>query len=364
MTRMNKTVYAATAALIVLVGAGYILFYSPSEAPVTLRLRVLCAGSLVYPLAEVEEAFEEDYPWIDVEVEGHGSIQVIRHPVELDDRADLLMVADYSLIPLMMYDAPLPDGSENYTDWYIRFAGNEVVLAYTGMSRYADQLTEDNWYEILAREDVKLGISNPIIDALGYRGLQLLVLAEYHYGEPGIFESVVGDWFNPAFESVEVGEKTVVFVPEEERPVGNKIAMRASSIQISPLLDSGGVDYAFLYLSNAEQYGYSYLRLPREVNMGDPTLDAFYAKAQVKFQHQRFQSIGTDRYGKTIYYGLTIPANAENPEAAALFAEYILGGEGKAIFESLSHPVFEPSLTDNIDGVPEELRQYLVEEPQ
>jgi molybdate/tungstate transport system substrate-binding protein len=361
---MNKTFTVAAAALLVLAGAAYVLFYSPTEAPETQRLRVLCAGSLVYPLAEVEGAFEEEYPWIDVEAEGHGSIQVIRHPVELGDRADLLLVADYSLIPLMMYDAPLPDGSGNYTDWYIRFAGNEVVLAYTEKSRYAEELTMDNWYEILAREDVKLGISNPIIDALGYRGLQLLVLAEYHYGEPYIFESVLGDWFSPAFESVEVGEKTVVFVPEEERPLGGKIAMRASSIQLSPLLDSGGVDYAFLYLSNAEQYGYGYLRLPREVNMGDPSLDGFYAKAQVKFQHQRFQSIGTDRYGKTIYYGLTIPADAENQEEAELFAEYILGGEGKAIFESLSHPVFEPSMTDNMDGVPERLRRYLVEELQ
>jgi len=322
-------------------------------------LKIFCAGSLLYPLEQVAEAFTEQYPWITVQIEGHGSIQVIRHPVELDDPADLLMVADYSLIPVMMYDAALPDESGNFTDWYIRFAGNELVIAYTDQSLYTAELTPENWYTVLARPDVKLGISNPIIDALGYRELQALQLAEYYYGDPQIFESVIGSWFDPEIETATVGEKTVVFVPEVENPDEERITMRASSIQIMPLLESGALDYAFLYKSNAVQHGLSYLTLPEEINMGNPDYDSYYAKAQVKFQHQRFQSIGLDRYGKTIYYGLTIPGTAENPDDAVLFVEYILGGEGRAIFEELDHPIYVPAYTDNMDAVPEELKQYL-----
>ena len=358
---MNRTQIAVALIAITATSAATLYYFNfyQETSPEQHILKIYCAGSLLYPMEQVAEAFMEQYPDITVQIEGHGSIQVIRHPVELNDPADLLMVADYSLIPIMMYKAPLPDGSGNFTDWYIRFAGNELVLAYTNQSLYKDELTSKNWYTILARPDVKLGISNPIIDALGYRGLQVLQLAEYYCGEPQIFETVIGTWFDPEIKTVEVDEKTAIFVPEVEDPNEDKISMRASSIQIMPLLETGALDYSFLYKSNAEQHGLNYLTLPNEINMGNPDYDTYYAKAQVKFQHQRFQSIGLDRYGKTIYYGLTIPETAENPEDAVLMIAFILGGEGKTIFEELDHSVYMPAYADNIGGVPEELKQYL-----
>jgi hypothetical protein len=59
---------------------------------------------------------------------------------------------------------------------------------------------------------------------------------------------------------------------------------------------------------------------------------------------------------------MTISETAENPDDAILFAEFILSGEGKGIFTKLHHPVYEPSYTDNIEGVPQELRPYLTDE--
>ena len=339
-------------------GAG--IFYLNQPEPVEPRtLKIYCAGSLVYPMEAVAEAYMAEHPEVEIHLEGHGSIQVIRHPTELDDPADLLLVADYSLIPLMMYDKQVPDTDYNYTDWYVRFAGNEVVLAYTDNSLRCDELTEDNWCEVLADPDVKMGISNPIIDALGYRALIIFQLAEEYYGDSRIFENCLGNWFDPAFSSADLGDRTVIFVPEEESPM-DKISMRASSVQLFPLLESGGIDYAFLYKSNAEQHGLNYLELPDEVNLGDPDYDDYYAKAQVRFTHARFQSIGLDRLGSTIYYGLTISRTAENPDDAELLAEYIISGEGKAIFEENYHPVFTPALTDNLEGCPENLQPYLV----
>jgi len=355
---MNKNTTIALLIIgIITVGAGIHYFYQPE--PVETRiLKIYCAGSLVYPMEAVSDAFMEKYPEIEVHLEGHGSIQVIRHPTELDDPADLLLVADYSLIPLMMYDKQVPDADVNYTDWYVRFAGNEVVLAYTDNSLRGDLITESNWYEVLADPDVKLGISNPIIDALGYRALIILQLAEEHYGETQIMEDCLGKWFDPEIKSVDLGNRTVIFVPEKENP-GDKISMRASSVQLLPLLEAGGIDYAFLYKSNAEQHGFNYLELPEEVNLGNPEYDDYYAQAQVRFQYARFQSIGLDRIGGTVYYGLTIAETAENPDDAELLAAYILGGEGRAIFEALYHPVFEPAFTDNLEECPDALKPYL-----
>jgi len=359
LKRMNKASLTALAAVAVLCAAAYVLFQPLAPEPEPIKIKVFCAGSLLYPVNQVAEAFMEDTPGYEVEVEGHGSIQVIRHPTELDDPADVLLVADYSLIPVMMYDTPLPDGGGNYTDWYIRFAGNEIVLAYTDDSVYSGEVNATNWHEVVARSDVRLAFSNPIIDALGYRGLQLMQLAEQYYGEPSLFEDGVGSHFDPEIETVDAGERTYIFVPEQLKPDGGKVSVRASSIQIMPLLESGSVDYTFLYLSNAKQYGVRYIELPPEINMGHPEHDAYYAGAYLRFQHARFQSIGLDREGKTIYYGLNVPGNAPEPEAAEMFAEYLLGGRGREIFRELSHPVFEPCYTDNLDGVPDKLKHLV-----
>jgi molybdate/tungstate transport system substrate-binding protein len=355
---MNRSYLTLLVVSILVIGAGFLYLNQPKPDE-TRVLKVYCAGSLLYPLEQVAETFMQEYPEIEVQIEGHGSIQVIRHPTELNDPADLLMVADYSLIPIMMYNKPVPDMDVNYTDWYIRFAGNEMVLAYTEDSLYHDNLTISNWFTILSYPKVKLGISNPIIDALGYRALILLQLAEDYYTEPRIFEDVLGEWFDPEFETVDIDTRIVIFVPEEERPIGDKISVRASSIQVIPLIESGAIDYAFLYKSNAEQQGLPYLELPDEINLGNSNYDSYYAGAMVRFQHARFQSIGLDRLGRTIYYGMTISKTAENPEDAALFASYILGGDGKGIFNELYHPIYEPSYTDNLEDCPEELKQYL-----
>jgi molybdate/tungstate transport system substrate-binding protein len=81
------------------------------------------------------------------------------------------------------------------------------------------------------------------------------------------------------------------------------------------------------------------------------------------YEHQRFASISLDRAGETIYYGLTIPRNAPNPELAEEFAAFLLNGTGKTDFEAAFHPVFAPSFTDNPQAVPESLRSMVAQEP-
>ena len=131
------------------------LFIACSKEPV--KLYILEAGSLVIPFGEVEKEFERIHPDIDVLLEGHGSIQVIRHITEIHDEADLAAVADHSLIPMLMYPIQLPDDSDTYANWTISFATNHLGLAYTPESRYADEINADNWVEIVFRDDVTVG---------------------------------------------------------------------------------------------------------------------------------------------------------------------------------------------------------------
>jgi molybdate/tungstate transport system substrate-binding protein len=129
-----------------------------------------------------------------------------------------------------------------------------------------------------------------------------------------------------------------------------------------PLLESGTIDYCFLYLSNAKQYGFQFVDFPDEFDLGNPQFEDFYRHVTVRFEHQRFASVGLDREGKTIYYGLTIPNNAPHADLAVDFVKFLLSEEGRDILESVWHPVFIPSYTDNKRAVPSSLQDFVVQE--
>ena len=356
---MRKTYVAL--ALVAIVAVGSISAYLLSEGRTALT--VICAESLMFPMARVAQAFEASNPNVNVQLEGMGSIQVIRQVTELGYEADVLMVADCSLIPTMMYNSTIPNSNQTYADWYIRFSTTSVVLAYTRHSKYANEINASNWYSILERPDVSFGLPNPIVDALGYRVLITIQLANTYYNDSNIFHDLITQNFDPAISSVANQSEYTIFVPEVQQPNSNKILLMASSTQLIPLLEAGSIDYCFLYLSNAKQYGFSYVQLPDQINLGNPQYESYYQQVQVTFAYARFASIGLDRNGDTIYFGLTVPNNAPHPTLAVKFVSYLLSGEGKQIFDSWWQPVFSPSFTDNLAALPTALRSLVTHEP-
>lgn len=326
-------------------------------------LRIHCATSLLYPLGKVEEDFENLYPNVDVQMEGHGSIQVIRHVTELGQNNDLLFVADYGLIPVMMYDTKMPDSDTSYTDYYIRFATNRLVLAYTDSSRYADEINSTNWYSVLVRPEVTLGLGNPQVASIGYRAVTAIQLAENYYGEQNLFHDLISVNMNPPMTSISDGDSYTIVVPEVQNPSNDKLKLRTSEVDLTAMLDSEHLDYCLIYLSNAKQYGFNYIELPDEVNMGSIECESVYQQVEVIYEHQRFASISLDRKGETVFYGVTIPENAPHQELAEQFIEFMLTGTGKSDFESAYHPVFSQSFTDNLEAVPERLQPLVVMEP-
>jgi molybdate/tungstate transport system substrate-binding protein len=247
---MNRSAAFAVLTLVVLAAAAGCTDSGPERTTLT----VVPAGSLLSPLEEVEAAFESQHPDIDVRIEGHGSIQAVRQVTDLGRAIDVVAVADASLIPDMMY-IPMSEGDGNYTDWYTPFATNEMVLAYTDRSAGADEITAENWYRVLARPDVRVGFSNPMLDACGYRALMVMALAEEHYGEPGLFEAIIGASFDPPLAPARADGVTTITLPELMKPTDEKVAIRDGSIYLLSLLDAGGIDYAFEYKSVAAEHG-------------------------------------------------------------------------------------------------------------
>jgi len=326
------------------------------------RLSVFIAGSLVVPFSELERAYEETHPGVDVQIEAHGSIQVIRHLTEIHDQIDVVIPADYSLIPMLMYTSTDPETGKPYGDMTIQWAGNHLVLAYTPESRYADEINADNWYEIIARPDVNFGLSDPRFDAAGYRTLMISQLAETAYSDPTIFEKIfLGQFSQPILTQKDSGRQ-IIHVPEILATSStSNIVMRGGSVALLALLETHDIDYAIEYESVARQHGLSYLELPPEINLGDPAFAADYAIVQVQLDFQRFTSVTPVFDGEVIGYGLTIPTNAPNPVGAHSFVEFLLGPQGSAIMEANSHPVFETPLVDHYQSLPENLKVFFTD---
>ncbi|RPI37529.1 MAG: tungstate ABC transporter substrate-binding protein WtpA [Methanoregulaceae archaeon] len=295
-------------------------------------IRVLPAGSLLQPFDEVEKAFEAQHPDVDVQIEGHGSIQVIRQVTDLHRQVDVIAVADASLIPDLMFRQD-PATGVNFTDSYTPFARNAMVIAFTNKSRYAEQITPDNWQEILTRPDVRVGFSNPMLDAAGYRTIMVTILASEYYHNATIFPAVIGSHFSqPLTVNCSTGIQ-VVELPEIMRPSDTKLVIRDGSIYVLSLLESGGIDYAFEYRSVAEGHELCYINLPEKIDLSSPDHAAVYRNVSVILGFQRFSAIGKDRRGLPIVYAITVPNSAPHPDQAREFSDMVIlmtkeGGKG------------------------------------
>ena len=148
------------------------------------ELIIFHAGSLSVPLREISALFMKDNPDVTVKAEAAGSRHCARKITDLGRRCDILASADYKVISNLL----IPD----HTDFNIRFALNEMAIAYTGKSRFADIITSENWPEILLKQKVFFGRSDPDIDPCGYRSLMTFRLAENYYQIPGLTQKPKG----------------------------------------------------------------------------------------------------------------------------------------------------------------------------
>ncbi len=272
------------------------------------KLVIFHAGSLSVPFAEIEKNFEEKYPKVDVQREAGGSTKMARLISEVGKPADIMASADYVVIDKNL----IP----KFASWNARFASNQLVLCYTDQSKFAAEVNKDNWYEILQREGVVWGHSDPNLDPCGYRSLMVMQLAEKFYGISGLNDKLLAN-----------------------RPKKN---VRPKSVELISLLQSGNMDYAWEYLSVAVQHNLKYVVLDDHINLGDYKLTPFYKQAKVTVTGKK-PGTTIDRIGKSITYGITMLDQAANKEAAELFLAYLFDKDGGLkVLESMGQPPLVP----------------------
>lgn len=324
---MRKLVVAVVIGIII----GTIITYNYTSNSLE-GIKVLAAGSLAVPLEKISRIFKEEFG-VKVYIETAGSIETVKKVSELGIKADVVAVADYQAIEKYL----MP----NFTSWYVKFARNELVIAYTDKSKYSSEITSENWMEIF-KKDVRIGFSSPNDDPCGYRAIMMFYLAEIKY-QNGIFRDVVEN--NTGIRA----SNGIIEVPDDSSLLNfqGKVFIKRKSVELLADLESGNIDYAIEYLSVAKQHGLPYLRLPDEINLSNSTLISWYEKVKVKL------SDGREIQGDAINYGVTIPNNAPHKELAYKFLKLLLGERGKEILRECGQtPMYE-----EIGNVPEEIKR-------
>lgn len=135
---------------------------------------VLAAGSLVRPFEDAVSPAFESATGHTVSGEYHGSAALLRLVAAGHRTPDVVVSADARLLRDRIRPA-----------WDVTFASNALCVAYAPGSEAGRRLAAgEPWYEVLG--SVPAARTDPALDPLGYRTVQLFQLAESHYGVDGL----------------------------------------------------------------------------------------------------------------------------------------------------------------------------------
>lgn len=287
---------------------------------------VFHAGSLSVPFNELKNEYEKRNPDIKILLEPAGSLVCARKITELKKPCDIIASADYFVINEIL----IPE----YTKWSVRFATNEIVIAYSDKSKYASEINSDNWTDILLRDDVTYCRSDPDSDPCGYRSVFTIMLTEKLYGKNGLTGKMLSK---------------------------NKDFIRPKEVDLVALIESDAADYMFQYKSVAMQHELKYIELPDDVNLSDP------AKVNI-YKSVSFEVAGKEPgkkitiTGDYINYSISVLDIAPQKEAAIDFLCFILSREGLDIFSSNGQKPVIPVSSEQPDLLPAKLSECLIVE--
>lgn len=286
-------------------------------------LVIFHAGSLSVPLKAIADSFKKVNPGVNILMEAAGSVESARKITELHKPCDVLASADYTVIDKLL----IP----RYAGWNIKFASNEMTIVYTGKSRRSGEIDAKNWYSILLENEVQIGRADPNSDPCGYRSVLVMKLAENFYHQKGLADRLLAK---------------------------NTNNIRPKETDLIALLESGNVDYIFLYRSVAEQHKLKYILLPDEINLKKQELADQYKKVSVEIRGKSAGKFIT-QIGEPMVYGITISFDAPNKTVAVAFVKFLLTADkGMAILEKLGQPSVVPSSTVSYDNIPDELKPF------
>ncbi|HHO56935.1 MAG TPA: extracellular solute-binding protein, partial [Thermoplasmatales archaeon] len=210
-------------------------------------------------------------------------------------------------------------------------------------------------YRILMKNDVRFGFSNPNKDPCGYRTMMVIQLAEIYYKNGSIFDELIEK--NTPIKCEEEGENYTIYVPDSMQLSSNdRVMLRDMEVDLMAALETGEIDYLFIYGSVATQHapsGVKFVELPPEIDLSGIAYKDLYTRVKIVLHDGRVIK------AKPIVYGVTIPSNAEHPDMAVEFLKMLLGEEGQKILEDNGQIPITPAICKNKDLLPPSLKPYV-----
>jgi molybdate/tungstate transport system substrate-binding protein len=199
-------------------------------------------------------------------------------------------------------------GNES-SGWAIAFASDQMAIAYANVSlqnsaasatvagynsAVASNTTAawNNFFSMITSGSVKVGFGNPNADPAGYRGWIVLEAAGQAYANNSSF-----------FENRMLSND------------GNVTAASAADL-VGPL-ETGQIQFLFIYKSAAIAHKLNYLQLPDQVNLGSSKYSQFYSK----FSYQLATGVET---GGVITLWVTVPADSTDTTDSLQFVVFVV----------------------------------------
>jgi molybdate/tungstate transport system substrate-binding protein len=217
-----------------------------------------------------------------------------------------------------------------FTKWYVQYAGTSMVVAYNPKSKYASQFKAiadgskpiQDLFTLLETPGLKLGRTDPATDPQARDFIMMLELAQSYYHLPS--------------------DTVAKILGTSDFGTSNSSQIYAES-SLDSTLESGQVDAASAFITQAVQLHLDYIPLPAPINLGSFSLASQYKKASLTVA-------GKTYHGSPQVIDITI-VGTPTPAAEA-FVAYTLSPAGLAQYKQGGFTMITPTVFGSKSAVP------------
>jgi molybdate/tungstate transport system substrate-binding protein len=186
----------------------------------------------------------------------------------------------------------------------IPVARTEMVIAYNPKSQFASDFAKATqtgakpWWQILETPGLRFGRTDPNTDPQGLNIIFTMQLAASYYHQPDLADKILGPQINP---------QQIFQEPE-----------------VMARLQTGQLDASSAYKTQPGALGLPFLSLPKEINLGNASMEDSYKKATVTLN-------GKTLHPAPLVFYAAVLKDAPQPELANRFLAWLQGSEAHEI---------------------------------
>ena len=189
-------------------------------------------------------------------------------------------------------------------------ASTQMVIAYSPKSKFVPDFEaaaqgKKNWYDVMRLPGLRFGRTDPAIDPQGQNIIFTMLLAQSFYKLPDLVAQILGSYQNP-------------------RQIFSETSMLSR-------LEAGQLDVSSGYLSAASSHHLPYVRLPDEINLSNPDMEAKWYKT-VQFSVTLASGKETTLNTQPLVFYAAVLKGGKQPALAEKFVQFLQSPEGQKLF--------------------------------